>query len=83
LWPFTLPDASARAVSVSEYRQRADLVLFFHQGAACGACRALLYELVARTPAYQAAAAVVRPLVRTSRPAHGSSRRSWGRRFRS
>lgn len=59
LCPFTLPDAGGRMVKVSDYRQRANLVLFFHHGANCPACCTLLRDLVAHAPEYHAADAVL------------------------
>lgn len=42
---FTLPDGDGHPVSSWSYRQRSNLVLFFHHGASCGTCRSVLQKL--------------------------------------
>jgi len=56
---FTLPDASGKQVHPWEYRQRNNLVLFFHHGADCPTCRSTLQDLAANLPALRAEQAVV------------------------
>jgi peroxiredoxin len=46
---FTLPAADGRMVRLGDYRQRANLVLFFHHGQGCGECRAYLREIAERS----------------------------------
>jgi peroxiredoxin len=39
LGPFALPDADGRQIRFRDYRQRRNLVVFFHHGVTCAACR--------------------------------------------
>lgn len=50
---FTLPDSEGRPVSLWSYRQRLNLVLFFHHGSACSDCREMLRELAAHASVYR------------------------------
>jgi hypothetical protein len=59
LSPFALRTATGRAVHLREYRQRHNLVLFFHHGMACAACRTFLQALDSQAPAYRQVEAVV------------------------
>ena len=52
LQPFTLPDATGRTVQLWQYLQRSNVVLFFHHGVDCAACRAALQELATHTDAF-------------------------------
>jgi peroxiredoxin len=45
LRPFALPDAAGRTVQLWQYLQHSNVVLFFHHGVDCAACRATLQEL--------------------------------------
>jgi len=56
---FTLPDSNGRAVSLWSYRQRTNLVLFFHHGSHCPACHAMLRELAANAAAYREEEALI------------------------
>lgn len=56
---FTLPDAAGRPVQLWQYLQRSNVVLFFHHGAECASCRALLREIAAHLDAYRQEEAVV------------------------
>ena len=56
---FTLPDCDGRAVSLWNYLQRLNVVLFFHHGANCGHCRDVLHELSANAAAYRDEEAIV------------------------
>jgi peroxiredoxin len=59
LHPFTLSDANGQQVRLWDYRQRSNLVLFFHHGADCPACRSMLQELAAHMATYRAEKATV------------------------
>ncbi len=50
---FTLPDSEGRAVSIWSYRQRLNLVLFFHHGSACSDCHEMLRELAAHASVFR------------------------------
>jgi peroxiredoxin len=63
LSPFALRTATGRAVHLREYRQRHNLVLFFHHGMACAACRTFLQALDSQAPAYRQVEAVVSDVV--------------------
>ncbi len=56
---FTLPDPDGHAVSIWSYRQRLNLVLFFHHGSTCLDCRELLRELAASAADYREEEAAV------------------------
>jgi len=43
--PFSLPRADGTRVSAWDYRQRSNLLIFFHHGLACAGCRAILGDL--------------------------------------
>ncbi len=59
LHSFTLLDISGRQVRLWDYRQRSNLILFFHHGAACPVCRNMLQELAAHMATYRAEKAEV------------------------
>ncbi len=59
LRPFTLSDAKGQQIRLWDYRQRNNLVLFFHHGAGCPACRNMLQELAAHMATYYAEKAIV------------------------
>lgn len=54
-----LRTATGREVHLREFRQRHSLILFFHQGVGCPACRTFLQALSAQAPSYREAEAVV------------------------
>lgn len=56
---FTLPDSNGRAVSLWSYRQRANLVLFFHHGSRCPDCRTALRDLAENLAAFREEEALV------------------------
>src|SRR5579884_4197177 len=56
---FMLPDSDGRTVNVWNYRQRTNLVLFFHHGSACPECRSMLRELAEHSAAYREEEAVI------------------------
>ena len=59
LRPFALPDAAGKQIRFRDYRQRRNLVLFFHHGGACAACRSVLQALARYVPAFLEAQAAV------------------------
>jgi peroxiredoxin len=50
---FELPSARGGRVRLWDYRQRRNLVLFFHHGAGCPRCRAELARFARHYPAYR------------------------------
>lgn len=60
--PFTLPDSDGQLVRSWSYRQRRNLVLFFHHGASCATCRALLHDLARSLEAFRDEEAVIFPI---------------------
>ncbi len=50
---FKLPDSQGRVVDLWRYRQRLNLVLFFHHGVRCLACRSMLRVLSERASAFR------------------------------
>ena len=59
LRPFSLPDATGQPVQLWQYLQRSNILLFFHHGFGCDACRAILQELAAQADAYRREETVV------------------------
>ena len=59
LQPFALRSTEGQEVRLREYRQRRNLVLFFHHGGACAACRGALQELAGHVREYQGENAIV------------------------
>jgi len=59
LRPFALPATDGQVVRLRDYRQRRNLVLFFHHGPACAACRAVVHMLAVHVPTYRAENAAV------------------------
>lgn len=53
LHAFTLPDATGQPVQGWQYRQRSNVLLFFHHGANCAACEAFLRTLTAHLERYR------------------------------
>lgn len=53
LHAFTLPDATGQPVQVWQYRQRSNVLLFFHHGRDCAACEAFLHVLAAHLEIYR------------------------------
>ncbi len=56
---FILPDSAGQPVQLRQYLQRSNVVLFFHHGIGCPACRGLLRELAAHRNACEQEEAVV------------------------
>jgi peroxiredoxin len=52
LGPFALPDAAGRTVQLWQFLQRYNVVLFFHHGVGCAACRGALQELATHMDAF-------------------------------
>ena len=50
---FELPATDGRSLRLWDYRQRRNLVLFFHHGAGCSRCRAELVRLARHYAAYR------------------------------
>ncbi len=50
---FSLPATDGRTVRLWDYRQRRNVVLFFHHGAGCPRCRAELSRFARHYPAYR------------------------------
>ena len=59
LRPFALADAAGQQVRFRDYRQRRNLVLFFHHGGACAACRSVLLALATYVQVFVEAQAAV------------------------
>lgn len=57
--PFALPDAAGRQVRFRDYRERRNLVIMFHHGVQCAACRHLLQALAAQVAVLHEQQAVV------------------------
>jgi hypothetical protein len=57
--PFTLPDAAGRQVRFRDYRRRRNLVIVFHHGVRCAACRHLLQALATQVTVFQEQQAAV------------------------
>lgn len=59
LAPFALADSEGRRVDLWDFRQRSNLVIFFHHGAGCPACRSYLQELARQVDGLREDEAVV------------------------
>lgn len=57
--PFTLPAADGQQIRFRDYRQRRNLVVIFHHGRSCAACRRLLQHVAAHHSQFQAQQATV------------------------
>ncbi len=53
LHPFTLPDSTGHSIQLWQYRQRSNVLLFFHHGINCAACEAFLQALATQVDAYR------------------------------
>lgn len=51
--PFALPASNGREIRLRDYRQRRNLVLFFHHGTQCEPCRMMIATLAAAVPAFR------------------------------
>lgn len=57
--PFALPDADGRQIRFRNYRQRRNLVIFFHHGVTCAACRHILQDFARHIAVFQEQQAAV------------------------
>lgn len=59
LYAFTLPDSTGQPIQLWQYRQRSNVLLFFHHGINCAACGAFLQALAVHLEMYHQQETVV------------------------
>jgi peroxiredoxin len=59
LGPFALPDTDGQQIRFRDYRQRRNLVVFFHHGVTCAACRHIVQALARHVAAFREQQAAV------------------------